>query len=409
MAQTSTSSDGAERILLMSLGSRGDMEPFLALAEELRRERSTELRLAFCFPEQFRSLASEVSSEFYGLDRAFLELMESDDVKKIIAQVGSFLSRARAFWRLFWDTKPLQQQLIRDQRQAVEAFRPDLIIFHIKCVYPILAALQLGQRVKLLCPVPCMLHPVDSEPSVGFGSPGSVWWNRLTYTLANKMMIEKAILGFGAPLCREFGFQSLDRQQLEHWIFHVLPTEYAISEELFPRPSEWPEHVVMSNFRERDKTKHWAPPAEVVAFFEKHPAPLYVGFGSMINDRPKEIGQILLAVTAEMQLPVLLNAGWGGIEVEDCPAHALLVRDIPFDWLFPRVRAVVHHGGSGTTHSALRCGRKQLIIPHLADQFMWMRLVAKANQGPMGVAIKDFTKESFQKALTDLLNPAVPR
>eukprot|EP00913_Durusdinium_trenchii_P027630 g25912.t1 len=158
-------------------------------------------------------------------------------------------------------------------------------------------ALQLGQRVKLLCPVPCMLHPVDSEPSVGFGSPGSVWWNRLTYTLANKMMIEKAILGFGAPLCREFGFQSCSVRE------------------------------------ERDKTKHWAPPAEVVAFFEKHPAPLYVGFGSMINDRPKEIGQTLYWWKA------------GGEKAD---------------------------------------GWEDLIIPHLADQFMWMRLVAKANQGPMG-------------------------
>ena len=64
---------------------------------------------------------------------------------------------------------------------------------------------------------------------------------------------------------------------------------------------------------------------------------------------------------------MVLNASWGGIELEDVPPHAFLVDDVPFDWLFARVRAVVHHGGSGTTHSALRFGVPQ-IVPHIADQ-----------------------------------------
>lgn len=60
------------------------------------------------------------------------------------------------------------------------------------------------------------------------------------------------------------------------------------------------------------------------------------------------------------------------------------MRDIPFDWLFPRVRAVVHHGGSGTTHSALRCGRKQLIIPHLADQLLGFGFLANLQRDVHG-------------------------
>ncbi|CAE7476165.1 UGT80B1, partial [Symbiodinium pilosum] len=365
-----------ERVLLISMGSRGDMEPFLALGEELKPRNCD---VAFCMPAQFQSLAAEVSETFYAMDKAFLELVENDDVKRIIAQVGSAWSRLRTMIRLMWETKPLQQQLIRDQKVAVDQFRPDLIILHPKCIYPIIAALEYGQRIKMLCPVPCMLHTVDSEPNIGFGDPGSPWWNRMTYYIANKVYINKSILSYAGPLVKaEFGFQELNSSRLYSFMLEEMPVEYAISERLFPRPDSWPAHAVISEFRERNKAKHWTPPAELLQFLSDHPEPLYVGFGSMVNDQPERVGKIILDVTAELDLPVLLNTGWGGgIQVADAqlPPQAFLVSDIPFDWLFSRVRAVVHHGGSGTTHSALRFDRPQLIIPHIADQFLWMRLV----------------------------------
>ena len=164
----------------------------------------------------------------------------------------------------------------------------------------------------------------------------------------------------------------------------------------------------------------------------------------MVNEKPDEVGQIILDVSCEMNLPVLLNAGWGGIRVSDgqLPSHAFIVNDIPYDWLFSRVRAVVHHGGSGTTHSALRFGKPQLLIPHISDQFLgdqlnpekmgpytctavvsmkeyefhkpflftssprflWMRLVNAAGFGPMGFPIKAFTKDAFRTKLTELLS-----
>jgi sterol 3beta-glucosyltransferase len=101
---------------------------------------------------------------------------------------------------------------------------------------------------------------------------------------------------------------------------------------------------------------------------------------------------------------VLLNSSWGGIEIEGTlPDHAFIVQDIPYDWLFSRVSAVVHHGGSGTTHSALRFDHRQLIIPHIADQFLWMRLVHKAGMGPMGFPIKKFSRETLKTRLKSLL------
>jgi len=97
------------KVLLMSLGSRGDMEPFLAKAEELQAQGDT---VALCMPAQFESLAREVSDLWHPQDISFLELLESPDVQNITGQIGSPLSRLRTMLRLMRKTKGIQPQLI---------------------------------------------------------------------------------------------------------------------------------------------------------------------------------------------------------------------------------------------------------------------------------------------------------
>ena len=129
----------------MTLGSRGDMEPYLALGEELKDAGH---EVAFCMPEQFRSLASEVSIHFFPMTHEYLDLIDSPDVKKIIGQIDSGFSRIRTLFKLLRETSPLQEQLIRDQRDADLNFKPDKIIYHIKCAYPVMAALRVKRSLE---------------------------------------------------------------------------------------------------------------------------------------------------------------------------------------------------------------------------------------------------------------------
>jgi sterol 3beta-glucosyltransferase len=99
----------------MTLGSRGDMEPYLALGEELKENGH---EVGFCMPEQFRSLAAEVSEHFFPMTHEYLDLIDSPDVKKITGQIGSGWSRISTLFKLLRETKPIQEQLIRDQRDA---------------------------------------------------------------------------------------------------------------------------------------------------------------------------------------------------------------------------------------------------------------------------------------------------
>ena len=387
------------RVLLMSLGSRGDMEPFLAKAEELQAQGDT---VALCMPAQFESLAREVSDLWHPQDISFLELLESPDVQNITGQIGSPLSRLRTMLRLMRETKGIQQQLIRDQKAAVDAFQPDRIVFHIKCIYPTMLGGTRRSKVELLTPIPCMLHPIDEEPHIGFGKPRGAWWNRMTCHLANRVLVGQSILAYGGPLAREWGLE-LDAKALRRFLLEDLPVEVATEPSLFPRPASWPTHVRMTGFRERDKARHWTADPKLVAFLEAHPRPLYVGFGSMVNGRPAEVGRAVVEATSALGVPVVVNTSWGGLELDEVPAHVCVVNDVPYDWLFSRVRAVVHHGGSGTTHSALRFNLPQLIVPHIADQFFWARRIVDSGLGPAGFPIKALTKERLQHALEELL------
>jgi UDP:flavonoid glycosyltransferase YjiC (YdhE family) len=391
-----------ERILLMTLGSRGDMEPYLALGEELKDAGN---EVAFCMPEQFRSLASEVSDQFFPMTHEYLDLIDSPDVKKITGQIGSGFSRIRKLFNLLRETRPIQEQLIQDQRDADLAFNPDRIIYHIKCAYPVMAALRVKRSVELLIPMPCLLHPVLELPAIGMGQFNNKLWNEMSYKLTNSAMISQAVIGYGNKIMIEWGWAPMKRKEVKHFLLKEVPVEYAISKHLFPQPVYWPDHIKVTNFRERNKSKHWQPSEDLTRFIEKYPNPLYVGFGSMINAQPKEVGRALLELSKKHNLPLFINSSWGGIEIESpLPENIFLVKDIPYDWLFSRVRAVVHHGGSGTTHSALRFDRPQLILPHIADQFLWNKLIHEAGIGPLGFPIKKFTLSRFEEKVLELLN-----
>jgi len=380
------------KILLCSLGSRGDMEPFLAKGEGLIKEGH---EVAFCFPVQFKSLAHEVSPLFYPQDKCFIELIDSPEVRKIIGQVGSGWSRIQTMLKLMKHTKPIQQQMIRDQHHAVSSFNPDKIISHIKCIYPIISAIRDHRNVEILSPMPCLIHPVEDEPHIGFGSPGPKWWNLFTYRLAERALIHQSILGFGKSFLKENGIQ-LTSRELKIYFDETVKVEYAISPDLFARPHYWPKQAMITQFRERIKIKHQRPTESLESFLNEHTNPVFITFGSMVNSQPTVVGRDIVDVLSQFNQAAIINTSWGGIELPgNLPKFIHQVTEVPYDYLIPKVSAVIHHGGSGTTHSVFRCGKPQAIIPHIGDQFFWARQIDKKQIGIAGFPIKKWSKQGF--------------
>ena len=225
----------------------------------------------------------------------------------------------------------------------------------------------------------------------------------MTYRLAELALIQQSVLGYGKSYLKERGWQ-LNGSELHRFFQSQCRTEYAYESALFPRPADWPEHAVVTRFRERQKPIQGRWPEGLDAFLDAHACVVYVGFGSMVNARPKQVALDVLSVCEEEGVAVVMNRSWGGLEPpKELPSHAFVVDDVPFELLFPQVQAAIHHGGAGTTHSALRCGLPQAIVPHIADQYFWSRQVVKTRNGVEGFPIKKWSRDRFSRMMTTLL------
>jgi UDP:flavonoid glycosyltransferase YjiC (YdhE family) len=143
----------------------------------------------------------------------------------------------------------------------------------------------------------------------------------------------------------------------------------------------------------------WTPPPALEAFLEAGSPPVYVGFGSMSSRDPEETADLVMEALARTGQRAVLLSGWSGLQKTDVPDSMFMLEPVPFAWLFPRVAAVVHHGGAGTTAAGLRAGVPSVVIPFFGDQFFWGACVTRLGAGPEPVPRKKLTAERLANAI----------
>ncbi len=175
-----------------------------------------------------------------------------------------------------------------------------------------------------------------------------------------------------------------------------LPMLYGISPSLLPGPVDWPaDHRVCGQWRAPDTS--WQPPTELQAFLDAGPPPVYLGFGSMTGfDRDHVLGALLQALAPRR---VLLFPGWSGLPAAPLPAHVFVLGATPHEALFPRCALIIHHGGSGTTHSACRAGVPSLVMPFAADQFFWAARLQHLGVAPAALSPKRLAPATLARAI----------
>ena len=139
---------------------------------------------------------------------------------------------------------------------------------------------------------------------------------------------------------------------------------------------------------------------------EKHNQILFITFGSMTNPEPEEKTKIILEILERNKIPALINTASGGLTEPDNFDTELIhfVSRIPYDWIFPKIYGIIHHGGSGTTHMALKYGCATMIIPHIIDQFVWNKIIYNMGAGPEGIKIDKMTTKTLEPKILELVN-----
>ncbi len=379
------------------MGTRGDIEPFLAVGEVFS-ERGWEV--VCLFPEQFRETTEAMGFRFHGFSADFLKLIEGSDAKEILGGEGGIFSRMKNWASLARKGMKLARESVEVQHRVQIDEAPNRAIYHPKCNTAIIWGMANPGRAIMLSPVPGLAHTVDEFAAMWGNYGRSV--NRLSVWLVNTIKAV-AVKRFNRKLAKDFGALDLSTSAIKRAMLETEKTIYTVSPSLFPCPTYWPDTAQVVGYFERNKAIDWKPDGRLINFLDTHDKIVFISFGSMTNTDPRRKTETIVNVLRRNNIPAIINTSWGGLsEIEDSPQHVLFLKSVPYDWLFPRIYAVVHHGGSGSTHMATKYGCPSLVIPHTLDQPFWTRIVHEKGLGPKGIPIAKLSEADFEKQLLDL-------
>jgi sterol 3beta-glucosyltransferase len=234
------------------------------------------------------------------------------------------------------------------------------------------------------------LTPTSAFPSP-FLPPRAMprWLNRFSYRLVSELLwraLRKATNAARSKVGLPSG----------HKIWSGHPMLYGISPSLLPQPPDWPNNAWMCGQWMRP-VRHWEAPRSLESFLAAGDAPIYVGFGSMVEFNPHALLEAVIAAVDGQR--ALFYPGWSGAESLNLPTNFCIIGDTPHDWLFPRTSLVIHHGGSGTTHSAARAGVPSVVLPFAADQFFWAEQLRQRGMAPATGSVHNVTAATLSRAI----------
>jgi sterol 3beta-glucosyltransferase len=380
------------KITISSHGTRGDIQPYLALALGLQHAgHQVTLATSYNYSEWIQSYGVAAHPTRFSLQE-YMRGPEWQDVR----ESGSFLKQ----FRLFNQAMRMGAENVEDVWEAIQG--ADYVIQSPASSGALEAAELFGKPAALAYPGP--FTPTGDFPSFFIGparfSLGRAY-NRLTHAFMHRMLWSMMSGPMTNTLRKKLDLSRV-RSYSEQLTFARetgIPSLYGFSEHVLPRPKDWDDTQHITGYWFLDAPSNWRPQAELLQFLESGPPPIYLGFGSMdAVDTGALTRLILKALEMTAQRGVLLT-GWGGLTRLPTPPNILFVDEVPHDWLFPRMGALVHHGGAGTTGAGLRAGMPNIIAPLGADQFAWAERVVELGVGPAAAPVKRITADQLAQAI----------
>lgn len=389
------------KVFVFTLGTRGDVQPYVALGCGLKDAGH---RVTLCTSSRFQEFVTDYGLEFGQFNDEFLKLIDSAAGQDAMENTASFWELIKTARKLDRASARMQPLILEDGWKAARAADPDLVIFHPKAYGGLHFAEKLGVPAVLAMPVPGLVATAR-DPAFGFPALRlGPTYNRLTYRLVLLFMRRN----FGKHIEAWRRANGLPPQSPGRDLLHTqqgapVPVLHAYSRHVAPAPADWPEHVWVTGYWMLERPATWQPPDGLLAFLKAGAAPVYVGFGSMAGQRGAHRTRLVMEALREARVRGVVATGWGGLAPAESQPNVYIMADVPHDWLFPRMAAVVHHGGAGTTAAGLRAGRPSVICPFFGDQPFWGRRVQALGAGERPIPQKRLTVESLAAAIKEVV------
>ncbi|KAJ9231410.1 CAZyme family GT1 [Paecilomyces variotii] len=412
-------------IVIQVVGSRGDIQPFVALGKELRKH-GHRVRLATHLT--FRDDIKKEGLEFFNVggdpEQLMAFMVQNPGLIPGMRTIssGGLLKRRRDMktiftgcWRSCFEpgdgtalNSSAQNSNTDTTDQSVQPFVADVIIANPPVFVHLSCAERMGVPLNIMFTMPwsptqyfphplANIRPHSTKPSVA---------NLASYGIVEVMMWE----GLGDLINRfrrkELGLDPLDAIRAPTMNHRLqIPYAYLWSPSLLPKPQDWPDNIDVCGFQVLPGNSHYNPPEDLVAFLKAGDTPIYVGFGSIVVADPGKLTKVILDAVRQTGQRALISKGWSnlGSEETELPDNVFFLDKCPHDWLFQHVSCVVHHGGAGTTAAGLLLGRPTVIIPFFGDQPFWGSIVEKAGAGPPPVPYRRLTSERLAAAIMKAL------
>jgi sterol 3beta-glucosyltransferase len=404
-----------KRIVITVIGTHGDVQPFVALALTLKKRGYTPV---LATTSDFQPFVTDHGIEYQNLGgdvQAFLRQSQFDDAmtKNVLLYAPGLLRAGQ---------KVLKEASKRAWDIAQNA---DALIFQNATSFciDIAEALKIPAILTVFQPI----HPTTEFPYFDYGLPEV---DPLLYRfsrepfgrspridpLLNKLsyMVQTAQQSFwDSP--RDRLRISLGLRPKKKGNVHTgargepLTTLHAYSPSISPPAGDWPDNHIITGFWRLDDTSGWTLPDSFRAFLEAGPQPIYLGFGSMPWGAQRN-SEIIARALKLWGGRVVIGKGWGGVNEALLPPTVHVIERAPHSQLFPHLKAVVHHGGAGTTHTGLIAGRPSFLVPQFFDQPYWGQRIYDLGLGPVPVRLRKLTPQILASALDDLdTTPAYAR
>lgn len=386
--------ENSMRITICTIGTRGDVQPFVALGAGLAHA-GHHVRIV--------------------ITNDFIDLIDGEALEAVVLPVSirGFMKRAefvaalrtqqpltimRAILRL---GLPYLERLADTYWHACQG--SDAIIFSGWAVGAFDSAEKLG--IPSFC-----AYLIPASPTTAFPHPDLISTNQNPVINRLSYLVEEQLLwrsggsklnawrksALGLPPIKWPGIHREMRSR------HV-PILFGYSPLLVPRPHDWPEWYYVTGYWLHRTPESWHPPAALLDFLASGPRPIYVGFGSMVDDQADTLMELIVEALNQTGNRAIISPGWSGSTRRSFPDTIAVVDAVPHDWLLPQTAAAIHHGGAGTISASIHAGVPSITIPFMLDQFTWSQRIAELGLGSKPIPRAEVTVDALVKSIQSVM------
>lgn len=344
------------RVLILTHGSRGDTEPFAALSRALIRSGH---EVTIGAPREWRSIVEPNATRSVLFPDRLHEAAKDPRVREGVSNNFRGVQGKKNLMARIRLTRQARVAIFHDF-ESIADIGFDVLVYH-----GLLPGGRIAEKLEIPA-IPVGLAPGNLPtrecPFIAFPFPIPRILNRPSYlwlSLRDCLLLP----GRRGDIFRMMKTRRSVAKKTEYRSVDSNPKVglQCFSSYLWPSLSDSRENLVTTGYWFLPKSRNWQPPQKLKQFIDSGPTPIYIGFGSVVGNSERISRTILEAVNLA-GVRAIIGAGWESVQIDE-KEDIFVLDDAPFEWLFPMMSVIVHHGGIGTIGAALRSGRPQVIFP----------------------------------------------